>query len=380
MRSARRAHELEEEFPLVDAVREALAEEHPLELLHTVSLIIQATEPRHWALSDPDEPEAVNLGELIDSFIATKLPETTVLLAVLSELLDNEVLRTRCEREVAARDDDLPQWITDLGRTHVERVVRMTHVLGEGDELMLGVKLSSGQEMTCAAFIDHTVVSEVKDAFFVPAPLQEVLDVATRSRTDPDTTFVEMSLADARAWLHRGVEVDGLLSMLSESDTWPASRPLLQWLTRGLPEGGSGYQPPFFSEDQIEELLDRFFATVPGLRFDDSGHRDLLRTCIDEGTGDPLRWSAGRLRDLPDVFLPLDEYSDERSIQDLLDLPDVMRAYVPFAHAESGIRDELTAEAQAAIDEFESEFREMVLEDARYLDDDDDDDDDGDPS
>ncbi|WP_264892369.1 hypothetical protein, partial [Mycobacterium kiyosense] len=46
----------------------------------------------------------------------------------------------------------------------------------------------------------------------------------------------------------------------------------------------------------------------------------------------------------------------------------------------SGIRDELTAEAQAAIDEFESEFREMVLEDARYLDDDDDDDDDGDPS
>ncbi|QLL08651.1 hypothetical protein [Mycobacterium vicinigordonae] len=367
VRAGRRAYGHDEEFPLVDAVREALASDHPLELLHTVSLIIQATAPPHPVLADPDEQEVVGLGELIESFITTKLHETTVLLAVLAEMLDNEVLRTRCEREVATRDDELPQWLTDLRLTQVDRAVRMTHILGDGDELMLGVRLPSGYEMTCAAFIDHTLSSEVSDAFFVPASLEEVLDVATRSRTDPDTTFVEMSLADARAWLRRGVEVESLATMLEESDTWPASRPLLKWLTQRLPEGGSGYRPPSLEDAELEALLDKFFATAPGLRFDDVGHRELLRACIAEGTGDPLRWSAVRLGKLPDVLLPADECFDGLSDTVLLDLPDLMRAYVPFAHAESGIRDELTAEAQAAIDELEPEYRELVLEDARYL-------------
>ena len=369
-RSERHALAHEEEFSLVDAVREAIEDEHPLALLHTVSLIIQATVPRHPALVDPDEPEVTGLGELIDSFVATDLLETTALLAVLSELLDDEALRSRCEQEVAARGHDLPQWITDLCHTQVDRAVRMTHVLGEGDEVMLGVRLPAGHEMACAAFVDHSVSTEVKDAFFVPSSLQEVLDVAARSRTDPDTTFVEMSLADARAWLRRGVEVEGLTTMFDESDTWPASRPLLQWLTRRLPEGGSGYQPPCFSEAQIEELLDRFFATPPGLRFDGYDHRELLRTCIVEGTGDPLRWSAGRLRRLPDLADYSFTLADTAQI--LLDLPDLLRAYVPFVHAESGISEELTAEALAAIDEIEPEFQETVLEASRRQDDDDD--------
>lgn len=376
LRSTRHAEEAEEEFQLIDAVREALASEHPLELLYLVSMLIEASAPRHRFLSGSDESElVVVLDEFIDGLIDTKARETTALLAVLSEMVDVEVLRNRCQREVAARDDDLPPWITELDRVHLDRVVRMTHVLGDGDELMLGVQLPVEQGLTCAVYIDHTVESEVSDAFFVPAPLEEVLDVAERSRTDPDTTFVEMSLADARAWLRPGVEVDGLMSTLQESDTWPAIRPLLRWLTGRLPDGGSGYQTPSLDGAQLEDLLDKFFATPLGTRFDDFEYRELLRTCICEGTGDPLRWSAARLLGLPGALLPLDAYAYDLSdgLQRMLDLPDLMRAYVPFAHAASGIREELTAEAQAAIDQMEPEYQEMVLREARYLDADDDD-------
>jgi hypothetical protein len=35
----------------------------------------------------------------------------------------------------------------------------------------------------------------------------------------------------------------------------------------------------------------------------------------------------------------------------MLDVPALLRVYVPFAHAQSGIRDGLTAEALAVIDE-----------------------------
>jgi hypothetical protein len=48
-----------------------------------------------------------------------------------------------------------------------------------------------------------------------------------------------------------------------------------------------------------------------------------------------------------------------------LELPELLRAYVPFAHAASGIRQELTAEALAAIDETADEYRAAVVEDAQ---------------
>ncbi|WP_155769572.1 hypothetical protein [Mycobacterium asiaticum] len=334
-------------------------------------MIIEATEPGQDLLLQSEESEVIGLDELVDSFIDVRVPETTALLAVLSEMVDDEVLQLRCQRELSTREDDLPSWITDLGQTHIDRVVRMTHVLGDGDELMLSVRLPIDQELTCAVYIDHALTSEVSDAFFVPASLEEVLDVAKRSRTDPDTFFVEMSLADARAWMRRGVEVDGLLSGLQESDTWPASRPLLRWLARLLPEGGSGYQTPSLDTAELDDLFDKFFASPAGMRFDDDDHRKLLQICVDDGTGDPLRWSARRLQDLPDALLPLEEcfYDPTDVVNCVLDLPDLMRAYVPFAHAVSGIREELTAEAQAAIDEIEPEYREMVMEEARYLDD-----------
>ena len=51
------------------------------------------------------------------------------------------------------------------------------------------------------------------------------------------------------------------------------------------------------------------------------------------------------------------------STQAALAVPDLLRAYIPFAHAQSGIRDQLTAEALAAIDAAEPGYRESVLAD-----------------
>jgi hypothetical protein len=57
-------------------------------------------------------------------------------------------------------------------------------------------------------------------------------------------------------------------------------------------------------------------------------------------------------------------YSDfHGSTEAALAVPDLLRAYIPFAHAQSGIRDELTAEALAAIDAAEPDYRESVLAD-----------------
>jgi len=344
------SEETPEETPegalLVEAVRRALDTGHPLDLLGMASLMIEATKPNPLAafVKSRQKQDPARLDDLVAGFVDVHVLETTALLAVFAELLvDDEHLRLRCATEVAARHDSLPQWISGLPHVDVYRAVRMTHVLGDGDELLLGARLASGHELTCVVHINHLSFSEIKDAFFVPDSIGRVLSVAEENNTDPDHSFVDMSLADARAWIQQGL--DRPLFTLG-SDSWPDCRTLVQWLIGHMPEGGQRYEWPSWDKESTVELCDRFFASSAGAPFDDRDHRELLLKLLDTGTGDPLRWSAARMAE---VFTG--SCDDRVSPQTVLDVPELLRAFVPFAHAQSGIRDELTAEALAVIDE-----------------------------
>ena len=243
----------------------------------------------------------------------------------------------------------------------------MSHVLGDGEEVLLGVRLADGQELTCAVFIDHLEMSEVKDAFFVPEAIDTVVGVAKASNTDPDTSFAEVDPADARVTLQNALAQQLAMPLLEESETWPSSRALVQWLIRLMPLGGSNNFVSQRDSEHVAPLLDRFFASPAGERFGDVHHRELLDLCIDEGTGDPLRWSAARLRQLLHMAIADPE---DIPVEQQLDLPELLRAFVPFAHAASGIRQELTAEALAAIDDVADDYRAMVVEEPESLSDD----------
>jgi hypothetical protein len=188
-----------------------------------------------------------------------------------------------------------------MAQTSVHRAVLMTHVLGDGDELLLGVRLAEGEELSCAVNIDHLMMSEVRDAFFVPETIETVLTVAKASNADPDTSFGDLDLADARAGLQNALEQQLTMLPLEKSDTWPRCRALVQWLIHLMPVGGSTFHVPQWDSEQVAELLERFFTSLVGMQFNDVDHRELLELCIEEGAGDPLRWSAPRLSQLLDA-------------------------------------------------------------------------------
>jgi hypothetical protein len=336
--------ETPDETPLIEEVRRALDTGHPLDFLGVASLMIEATKPDPLAahVKSRQQRDPVRLDDLVAGFIGVPIPETTALLAVFAELLvDDKDLRLRCATEVAARHDSLPQWISGLPHVDVYRVVRMTHVLGERDDLVIGARLAGGHELTCVAYIDHLRLSEVKDAFFVADSIEHVVSVAAERNTDPDKSFVDISLADARAWIQHGID---RLPFVVRTNSWPDCRPLVQWLIGHMPEGGQKYEWPSWDWESTVELRDQFFASPAGVPFDDYDHRELLLELLD--TGDPLRWSAARMAQ---VFTG--SFGGLVSLQTVLDVPELLRAFVPFAHAQSGIRDELTAEALGVIDE-----------------------------
>jgi hypothetical protein len=235
--------ETPDEVSLMTEVGEALDGGHPLQILNLVSTLILGTSAR--PLQKPEEqPPAI--GDLVGALVDVQDVETTALLTVLGEMLtEGDGLRAQCRQAVEARNDTVPGWLAGLGHTKVHRAERMTHALGDGDELLLGVRFTDGQEMTCVVSIDHSKTSQVGDAFFVPDSIDAVLAVAQANNTDPDIAFSEVDLSDARTALREAL--DNPLSLLAsrDSDTWPACRALVQWLAHLMPAGdGNGYPLP----------------------------------------------------------------------------------------------------------------------------------------
>ena len=238
----------------------------------------------------------------------------------------------------------------------IYRAVRRTNVFGDVDELVIGMRLDGGHELTVAVQIDHNMLSSVADAGAVPDPIDEAL--ARVAESSSDTNVFEMS-AGRCAGVDRGCAQQA--DTRTETETWPLYRALVQWLVGRLPEGGE-HRSPAGEWESNEELCDRFFATSSAAPFTDSSHRELLLELFETGTGDPLRWSAARV----EQAIGGTPYSEDRiPLEVALDAPDLLRAFIPYAHAQSGIRDELTSQTLAMVDALRSSYKREVLRQAK---------------
>lgn len=345
---ARRTRSRREEPDLLAGIREAVADPSPVALLSLVSTLMCVIDPQRHPLDEGPGPQR---DEIIGSFIDVDEPETTVLLSVLAVLLgDNDLLRARIRRALADRQPVEPRYLTELSDTVTYRAVRMSHVLGDGDDIILGVRLPGGHELTAVVFIDQHMGGAVKDAFIVPVPIGKVVGDFVRETDGQGFSFDDIDLADARAWIDGGITLGSMFYPPLESETWPASRLLVQWLTAGLPEGGTGYVRPEWPPQDRNHLAQRFFASPHGVRLDNDDHRGLLESllwyAIDYGSGDPMRWSAQRVEILFADWLPRKVMAP---FGYLALAPELARAFIRFAHDEVGISPELTAETLDAV-------------------------------
>ncbi|RBY78961.1 hypothetical protein DQ238_11330 [Geodermatophilus sp. TF02-6] len=346
---------------LIDEVADALAADHPLPFLGLVSSFLEVLAGRPTPLQ-PREPGLPSLEELLDSFFEADLPETSALLAGIAGLSGDEVLRSRVRRETAARGDVLPRWLAQLDRSSAtDRAVQVRHVLGDGDDLVFGVRLTDGSDVSVVVYVDHNLGTLVKDAFVAPRPLPELVEAMRTAMDDPDSTFEDIDPADARARITEAVELGAMTYPPLESDTWPACRPFVEWAVGLLPAGGTGYRRPEWTEADQQALADRFLASPYGAGLGDPDARALLDSLLwfgtDYGPGDPMRWSPVAVEILLADWIPRKIVAD---VAHLSRAPELLRAFVRFCHAERGIRPELTAQTLAAVDALEPAYQETI--------------------
>ena len=338
-----------------DAIRSALAR-HPIGLLSVASLVINGAKPDSIARLKSGRPDENYLDNVLGSLIGMQSRETAVLLALVAELLvDDPEPQRRCREELARRGEHPPRWIAALPQAQAYRSVRRTHSLGDIEEFVVGVRLHGGRELTAAVQTDHNLLSGIVDAAVLPDPIDRAL--VQLADANPDAEVKEMSLADTRVYIEHALAMPRFAPV---TETWPLYRGLVRWLAGRLPEGGVR-RPPGWEYEAAEDVCDKFFASGSAAPFTASSHAELLIELCDTGSGDPLRWSAARVEGA--IGRPVFS-SDWIPLEVVLDAPDLLRAFIPFAHAQSGIRDELTSRAIAVIDETRLRYRREALREA----------------
>ncbi len=332
----------------------------PLPMLDLVSMLLDGIDPRNANPFEVDPNESgptMDRADMLRPFLEVRRRETSAVLAVAAELVDDPATQARIRHELDTRSFTLPRWLRYLDTPTVERCVEMAHVLRDGDNVILGARLPTGQPITAVVYIDHNVGTLVKDAYVVAEPIEALVEFMREKSDDPDVAFTDLDPADARARIDAAIDMAARTVPPFTNDTWPASRPLVEWLVRTLPTGGRGYEREEWSGDQRATLAERFLASpyAADLAPDTPDLLDLLLWFgCDYGPGDPMRWSNVAVEVFLLDFLPRKYGGPAR---DLDDVPALLHAFIRFCHAERGIRPALTLEALAAVDEFESEFR-----------------------
>lgn len=356
--------ETPEDLDLFQRLRQALRSEEPLDLLGTVSGLIEATKP-----DDPfSQGPPVGMEELVETFIGTPYAETTAALTIIQALSNDDALAEQIWRELAGRRQPMPRWLADLDQARAqEQVWSLSHVLADGDNHMIGATFASGQSISAVVYIDHNMGTVVKDAFLVPGPVDDV--VAHMSRSLPpedgpdgqDQWLIRADPAEARVRVEQAIDLGARTIPPLVTDTWPMCRPVVEWIVRMLPAGGAAPERKQSTEEQTEAIARDFFTSAVGRALDRPDERDLLNSVLWFGTaygpGDPLRWSPVNVEILLTDWFPRKVIADPEF---LAKLPDLLRAFIRYAHERTGIRGGLTQQALAAVGQWEPRYSELI--------------------
>lgn len=340
---------------MLDRLRSGLRSPEPLELLNWMSAIVAAGEP--YALPMPGQaPSAVTLDELVVSFEGTPCAETTAALRVVKEFTRDDALRTRIAATLAGRHHHLPLWLAHLDAAQISGDVHfLTESLGDGDDFILGVRLAGGEEITVVVFVDHNLGGALKDAFVAPEPLRDVI-IKFVDILEPGQTLTVTDAATVRAVIEDAQTLGASFLPPLESDTWPMSRPLVEWATSLLPAGGTAPARKEWTTADLAAITADFFASPEARARDTADNRELLDLLLDFRVShrgdDPLRWSAAVLEDVL-TWIPGHLLVDTGFLDPI---PDLLKTWVPYAHRVRGVDPAQSAQVMVALAALAADF------------------------
>lgn len=169
----------------------------------------------------------------------------------------------------------------------------LTHVLGDGDDYLMGVTLPSGHALSALVYVDHNLGGVVKDAFIGPETLEDLAIKMGTLLEDEDQSLTRTDPVTARAVVEAAIASGSQLHPPLTSDSWPMCRPMVEWMPRMLPRRGVAPERREWSDEEVAAIAEEVFASLYGAPDDREDELDLVQSLLRFGTsyatGDPFR-------------------------------------------------------------------------------------------
>jgi hypothetical protein len=343
-------------------VQERLGERSPFGLMALASGLIEATTARpmdRWDRASVDRPDGPST---FLTFAQSGFPAMGALALAVTAMHPDEVLARRLRGAVDPTVVRVgPAWLASMAQVEITGTWLQTHVLGDGESLLVSWQWPAGPAATAAVYVDHNMGTLVKDAFVVPEDGAKL--ISSTGLQDPHMEVSTIDPGEARARISEATYAYERTIPPIETDSWPSCRPMVEWVLRHLPGGGAGYVRPDWPEADRERLLDDFIAsphaTIDALTPEQV--RELADPLIwfgcDYGPGDPLRWSPVSAEIMLTDWYP-------RKVVDLDDdakrLPDVLAAFVRFTHQRTDVPADLTGDTLDAVEHSRPDFAKAI--------------------
>ncbi|MEO5837822.1 MAG: hypothetical protein ABIQ73_29255 [Acidimicrobiales bacterium] len=345
--------------PVVADANASVRECSPLALLMLASGLVEMATPRpldSWSGRGADRPDGPSVFE---SFAASGWPSMAALAVAVATLHSDELLSVRLRIAAEPNLGSGPTWFSTMDRIEIIDTVVHSDPLDDGENAMLSWRWPDGTAATLVLYVDHNMGTIVKDAFALPEGASAVAALFDKLG-DRHIARNAIDASDARARIADAIKNTDRMIPPLETETWPTSRPLVEWLLRHLPEGGTGYVRPDWSSSSRDQLIDEFvgssFGDIEGVTR--AQVRELVDPLVwfacDFGPGDPLRWSPVSVEIVLTDWYPRKVFN--APLAELRLLPRVLAGFVRFSHARRDIPAELTDDTLTAIEHWTDEF------------------------
>lgn len=346
-----------DEPELLDLLDEASRSESPLMLLDIASTMLASFDDSDAGGADPTEMPPIR--ELALQMLEATPKETEPLVRIWAQMLDDELFGRRIAKMLPTPSTKrLPEWIRRAEEIRPFRAAALVSPVKIEETILLEVS-TAGRSVTLAVGVDRSGSPYLEDAYLADGPLSNIVEFSHNGLPTP-VDVVTLSLADAGARLSEAFEMSTCMYPPIETESWPGTRPLLEWMLRKLPEDGTGYESRMWEPEEIEALVADFRVSpfAAGLTEEEIGHARLLfEFQCNYGNNDPLRWSGTFVERLMCDLYPRKVMSPE---DDLLLMPAALAALVRYANDRSGVDPVFTENALDAIEDNREEYTARV--------------------
>ena len=251
------------------------------------------------------------------------------------------------DRLVASSLPSTPAWAWAVGQAEVTGTHLVTHELGDGYDVVITARHpGAARDHVLAVYVDGNLDGMAKDLLVH----DDAGDFLRMSAQAPGMSVTAIDPAVAAASIDEAVDKAFEVGERAPvADEFSALFTIVEHYVAKLPPGGAALESgPAASEAEQADVVDRFLASPAGAGHADQ--REMLLDAVEFVTdtlgGDPLRWSPVVTHLVVAGWLPLSLHEPAA----IATFPDVLRDFVPWAHAEHGWSDRYLADAITVLD------------------------------